>query len=256
MQKLEDFLYDFIGIFIPGFVLAALLTGTTIFFLRIEDFNWIYQLIVSQSTLISQPSYPLIQFIFKHNVIMYLLLLVICYVLGSLLSHWSARHIKFKDAKFRKQTKNKVVYDENVHILSEVEKELVERYNIKNEVFKDESTDAESIKRNNWIIYFRWANSLSGTEDRTNLQILLSKMIMIRSLFLASLLVMVYGTILIFVSSDWVIRLFLFVHIVVFWVLSRFFEKEFYAKKVILSNASVIMLHKLFVDKKKPDITA
>lgn len=239
MQKLEDFLYDFIGIFVPGFFLVSSSWVTTIFLVKIEVLNVIYRWFPLHTALITHPSYPLIKVIVQQKGLLLLMFIVGCYIIGLLLSLFAEQYLKDKNEIVK-------VYDENKELQADVEKKL-------SVLCKVDWTKVKDC--NKWIVFYRWANIVAmSKEEKSSLQLLLSKTIFCRSLSFALKLLSIYTVILIVYSivvllnvPSYPLIAYAFICIVYLlgcWILSFFFLKIYKGSRKILYNESLLVLYK------------
>lgn len=255
MQKLEDFLYDFIGVFIPGFFFLISLWFTTIIFLKIEVFNIIYIWIPFHSVLIENPNYLLIKSFLKQKTLIILSFIIICYISGMILNNISTKLIKIlnKIAKIRainSKYEDEMVYKENKNIEQLVKHKLEQNYRVAwNEV----------ENKNKWIVFYRWAcNKTNSKEEISSILILISKIILNRSLFCATILLSIYTIGLMIIS----ISIFLFkdfnqtgeiviyyiayiIYIIISLIMSVFFYLNFIDTRRKLCNESILILFKV-----------
>ncbi len=251
MQKLEDFLYDFIGIFIPGFFLLFSLWFTTVSLMQKEVFQLIYDFFSPFHTvLLTNPGYPLVKSVMGEKTIIILMVIIGCYIVGLLLNTFSAWCIKRLERRNRNSSavdEQEEFYKENEQIKLEVESYLSSSLKV----------DWNKIdKRNKWITFYRWANLLSTqAEEKSVLNILLSKTILYRSLFLA-LMITGFYTICLAVAS--VILHLIFIQgslllyaslnltcIVLCFAVSWFFLIAYRDGRKKLSNEAILILFKV-----------
>ncbi|WP_458125860.1 hypothetical protein [Paenibacillus sp. Z3-2] len=240
MQKLEEFLYDFIGVFIPGFFMLSSLWLTTITVVKIEMFNVLYEWMPFRYVLLSRPEYPVIKAVMSQKSLLFLMVIIVCYTTGMLLTSLSAKSVKKK--KLRSDME--MVFKENKKLQYKVEAMLRNEQKIQLQ-HKD--------LRNRWIIFYRWANIKSqNKEHKSSLMILLSKVILSRSLFYVFKILAVYTAYLLAISallqffylhnSEWLYYLLIFVYIIFCCIMSKFFLKGYREARLKLSNEAVLIL--------------
>lgn len=242
MQKLEDYLYDFIGIFIPGFFLVSLFWLTTLLFFGPEGMNDLLEVLPLESSFLMNADHVFVRAVIEQKVILVLMLIISCYLLGLILSGLSHQYFKQQ-----KEEDNKIiVYNENIKLLEKVELRLSESCHI------DWSLVKQGTK---WITVYRLANLFSGSrEEKSSIQLLLSKTILSRSLSLSFGIGACYTILLCLLSVifDWRS----FAWSTIGYILSGifyaggcglmyyFFSKDYRRKEKILSNEAVLILHK------------
>ncbi|WP_128100925.1 hypothetical protein [Paenibacillus sp. DCT19] len=243
MQKLEEFLYDFIGVFIPGFFMLSSLWLTTVTVIKIEVFNVLYKWMPFHYVLLSRPEYPGIKAVISQKGLMILMLIMVCYITGLLLTSVSAKLVRKK--KLRGDME--MVFKENKKLQYKVEAKLRAEQQIKLQ-HKD--------LRNRWIIFYRWANIKSQSrEEKSSLMILLSKVILNRSLFYVFKILALYTAFLLILSaliqffyfrnSELIYYLMVLVYIIFCCMMSKFFLKGYRETRLKLSNEAVLILSRI-----------
>ncbi|MFC7679828.1 hypothetical protein [Paenibacillus sp. GCM10028914] len=275
MEKVMDYIYDFIGIFIPGFSFWLLLWLTTVLFLPIEAIHFLSTLFPTKM-LLSDTSHPFVQAIASREGLVLVLVFIVCYISGVV---FSEKHRFDSKSDHEKNTKAMVkgldlnstdavssdhyndlelndVYMENKALTALIDKELHSQMKV--------NWDAVNYN-NKWIVYYRWANILSpNSSDRLNLQLMLAKIILHRSFTGVFKLLSWYVCILIFLGvltdvfqlsvtfAKCAYYLICGVSVFVFYkyFLSRFFLRTSEKQRKLLQNESIIILSKYYLDKR------
>ncbi|WP_338552441.1 hypothetical protein [Paenibacillus sp. KS-LC4] len=180
MQRLEDFLYDFAGIFIPGFLL--------LFSLRIITFDLFNNNFVERTFNLTGWNTgggysSFLQFLDSEKTVMILCVIIMCYITGLVIAATSEKCAKYIESKYMVNI-TKIVYSENENLLQTVERVLTRKYKI----------NMRNVSpRNKWVTLYRWANvCATSREESSGLNILLTKMILYRSFFLVFLIIATY----------------------------------------------------------------
>lgn len=241
MQKLEEFLYDFIGIFIPGFFMCFSLWLATVALMKKEVFQYIYDLFAPFHTvLLTNPGYPLVKAVMGEKSIIILVVIIGCYVVGLFLSDFSRRLLN----RGPDSNDQDSIYPENDQIKVEVEEHFASKLKIDLNGMK---------KRNKWITFYRWANLLSAkAEEKSSLSILLAKVTLYRSLFLVLGIAGIYIGVLLIVSLvliqnwPWFYILAFLLCAALCFAMSRFFLRIYRDGQKRLCNECVLILFKTF----------
>lgn len=201
MQKIENFLYDFIGVLIPGFFLCFSVWTMTVLLVKVKIFSVIYERLPFHDALISIPKYPLIKGLIEHKLFLPIAFVLTCYVLGNLLTIISGKIFEYRWFKTTKVQ----YYPENKEVFNEVKKFLKDKQrinivsNASNNGNRGTSEDVE--EKDVWIVLYRWANASTSLSDfKLDLQLLLSKMTMSRSLSVVSVFGCLYSILILFTS--------------------------------------------------------
>ncbi|SMF90962.1 hypothetical protein SAMN05661091_5304 [Paenibacillus uliginis N3/975] len=276
MEKVLDYIYDFIGIFIPGVTFWIFLWLTTVLLLPMEAIQFLSTLLPVKLLLLADTSQPFIQAIVSHKSLIILLVVIVCYISGLV---FSEKHkfdskddcetstkaealgsdLDSADANsldMHKKQKLKDVYNEIKKLVALIDRKLHLQMKV----------DWETVDyRNKWIVYYRWANILSpNTSDRSNLQLILAKTILYRSLRVVFRLLGWYvctltllGTVtFVFSSSLNLVQCILYVVFGCFMFgiyecfLSRFFLSTSEKHRNLLQNESILVLSKYYLEKK------
>ncbi|URN95080.1 MAG: hypothetical protein NAG76_02135 [Candidatus Pristimantibacillus lignocellulolyticus] len=259
MEKLEDYLYDFIGIFIPGFIF---LFSTWVSVVLIVSSDIVEGLVDLFSTkIIFQKDYFINRLVIDNNLFTLAVIIVLSYISGNLFNSISStcisciEKINFRRAEKKSKKKSialssedfyqkKMIFSENVKLLKYVKQYLNNQQLI----------DWGNINpKNLWLTLYRWANLYANKEDYSKLQVLLSKITLIRSLSLVCFFHLLF-TIIIFTIEQIFNGFSLYMFIVVFLycvlviILILHLIHDFLIKRKILSNEAILVLYKISKD--------
>ncbi|OPA80573.1 hypothetical protein BVG16_07585 [Paenibacillus selenitireducens] len=276
MEKVLDYIYDFIGIFIPGVTFWIFLWMTTVLLLPIEAIQILSTLLPVKLLLLADTSHPFVQVIASREGLIILLVVIVCYISGLVFSEKYTFDSKddcetntkagvldsdldLPDANSLNTYKHlelKDVYKENKKLVALIDGKL----------YLQMKVDWEKVDyKKKWIVYYRWANILSHTtSDRSNLQLMLAKTILYRSLrgvfrllgwYVCILILLVTATFA-FSSSFNLVQCILYVVCGCFLFgiyecfLSHFFLRTSEKHRKLLQNESILVLSKYYLEKK------
>jgi hypothetical protein len=170
VEKVLDYLYDFIGIFIPGVTFWLFLWLTTGLLLPMDSLQALVNKLPNKPMLLADTSYPFVQAIVSREALVLVLVIIVCYITGIIFSEKQ----KFGSKDQQNEQEFIDVYNENKKLVAFIDEELHSQMKV---------DWTYVVGKNKWIVYYRWANMLSpNSSDKLNLQLMLAKTILHRSL--------------------------------------------------------------------------